>query len=162
MRLSRALSLLAPLAFAACLSGTDPVTFQNIPIESTTFSSNLNVNLAASTKLPSGMYYRDIIVGTGKTVATGDSIAVYYQGAFTNGQLFDQRLSPSPAFEFKLGANRVIPGWDEGLVGTKVGGVRQLIIPPSLAYGSSGSGPIPPYAVLVFNVTISNDFTAGP
>jgi FKBP-type peptidyl-prolyl cis-trans isomerase FkpA len=160
MRLSRALSVLAPLAFVACLSGTDPIVYQNIPIESTTFASNLNVNLTASTKTASGLYYRDIVAGTGKTVAATDSVFVFYQGAFSNGQIFDQLLS-APAFGFVLGANRVIPGWDEGLVGMKVGGVRQLIIPPSLAYGSAGSGPIPPYAVLVFNVTMNNAKAAG-
>lgn len=155
MRLFRVLSVFAPLAFVACLNGTDPQTFPNIPIESTTFASNLNVNLANSTRTSSGLYYRDIAVGTGKTVASGDTVKVYYQGALSNGQLFDQRLSPSPTFDFKLGSGYVIPGWDEGLVGMKVGGTRQLIIPPALAYGSSGYLDIPPYAVLVFNITMS-------
>jgi len=155
MRFSRALSLLAPLAFAACLNGTEPDSYPNIPIESTTFASNLNVNLAASTKTPSGLYYRDVTAGTGKTVATGDSVRVYYQGALASGQLFDQRASPQSTFDFKLGTAFVIPGWDEGLVGMKVGGTRQLIIPPALAYGPSGYASIPPNAVLVFNITMS-------
>ena len=155
MRLTRVLSVLAPLAFVACLNGTDPTTYPNIPIESTTFASNLNVNLAGSTKTSSGMYYRDITVGTGKTVASGDSVKVYYQGALSSGQLFDQKLAPGATFDFKLGSGYVIPGWDEGLVGMKVGGVRQLIIPPALAYGSSGYLDIPPNAVLVFNVTMN-------
>jgi len=161
MRFSRALSLLAPLAFVACLNGTQPENFPNIPIESTSFASNLNVNLAASTKTSSGMYYRDIADGTGKTVATGDTVKVYYQGALSSGQIFDQRLSPSPTLDFKLGSGYVIPGWDEGLVGMKVGGVRQLIIPPALAYGSGGYLDIPPNAVLVFNVTMNAAKTPG-
>ncbi|MEO8561046.1 MAG: FKBP-type peptidyl-prolyl cis-trans isomerase [bacterium] len=162
MRLSRVLASLAPLAFVACLNGTEPITnYPNIPIESTTFATNLNVNLAGSAKTPSGMYYRDITPGGGKTVATGDSVFVYYQGALSSGQIFDQLLSPSTPFAFKLGAGRVIPGWDEGLVGMNVGGVRQLIIPPALAYGASGNGPIPPNAVLVFNVTMSNAKAPG-
>jgi peptidylprolyl isomerase len=154
MRLSRLLSVLAPLAFVACLNGTEPQTYQNIPIESTTFGSNLNVNLAASTKTASGLYYRDIAVGTGATVAATDSVKVYYQGALSNGQIFGQNLGQAP-FEFRLGKGTVIPGWDEGLVGMKVNGTRQLIIPPALAYGSSGRDVIPPYAVLVFNVTMN-------
>jgi FKBP-type peptidyl-prolyl cis-trans isomerase FkpA len=154
MRLPRILSVLAPLAFAACLNGTEPQTYPNIPIESTTFGTNLNVNLAASTKTPSGLYYRDIAVGTGATVASNDSVKVFYQGALSNGQIFGQNLGQAP-FEFRLGKGTVIPGWDEGLVGMKVTGTRQLIIPPALAYGSSGRDVIPPNAVLVFNVTMS-------
>jgi len=154
MRLTRFLSVLAPLAFVACLNGTEPQTYPLIPIESTTFASNLNVNLAASTKTASGLYYRDIAVGTGQTVAANDSVKVFYQGALTNGQIFDQNLGQAPA-GIRLGRGAVIKGWDEGLVGMKVNGTRQLIIPPALAYGSSGSYPIPPNAVLVFNVTIN-------
>lgn len=155
MRLTRLLTVLAPLAFAACLNGTEPNTFPNIPIENTTFATNLGVDLAASTKTSSGLYYRDITLGGGATVLATDSVKVYYQGAFPNGQLFDQRLAPLPPYELRLGKDAVIEGWDEGLVGMKVGGVRQLIIPPSLAYGSSGFGGIPPNAVLVFNVTLN-------
>ena len=161
MRLTRAFSVLAPLAFVACLNGTEAQSYPNIPIESTTFGSNLNVSLATSTKTASGLYYRDIVVGTGQTVATGDTVRVYYQGALSSGELFDQRLSPSATLDFKLGSGYVIPGWDEGLVGMKVGGVRQLIIPPALAYGATGRNAIPPYAVLVFNVTMSDTKTPG-
>jgi FKBP-type peptidyl-prolyl cis-trans isomerase len=156
MRLSRALAVLAPLAFVACLNGTEPATYPNIPIESTTFSPTLNVDLAASTKTASGLYYRDLAVGTGKTVASGDSVYVRYSGALSSGQVFDQRTPAQPTFDFKLGTGYVIPGWDQGLVGMKVGGTRQLIIPPALAYGSAGYYPaIPPNAVLVFNIVMS-------
>ena len=155
MRFSRVLSVLAPLAFAACLNGTEPTTYPNIPIENTTFAPALNVNLAASTKTSSGLYYRDITVGTGKTAASGDSVFVRYSGAFNNGQVFDDRTPVEPSFDFKLGTGYVIPGWDEGIVGMKVGGVRQLIVPPTLAYGSSGFLSIPPNAVLVFNIVLS-------
>jgi len=162
MRFSRALSFLAPLALAACLNGTEPNDYPNIPIESTTFATNLNVNLGTSTKTSSGMYYRDIVPGTGATVATGDSVFVYYQGALSSGQLFDQVLSPATPFAFKLGNGYVIPGWDEGIAGMKVGGTRQLIIPPALAYGTSGYYPsIPPNAVLVFNITMNKTKAPG-
>jgi FKBP-type peptidyl-prolyl cis-trans isomerase len=161
MRPFRALSFLAPLAFVACLSGTEPNDYPNIPIESTTFASNLNVNLANSTKTSTGLYYRDVAVGTGNAVATGDTVYVYYQGALSNGQLFDQVVSGDP-FVFKLGDTHLIAGWNEGLVGMKVGGARQLIIPPKLAYGAAGSYPaIPPNAVLVFNIVLNKSAAGG-
>jgi FKBP-type peptidyl-prolyl cis-trans isomerase len=156
MRLRSLHLALLPLCFAACLSGTEPVTYPNIPIESTTFDPSLGVNLAASTKTASGLYIRDITVGTGKTAAAGDSVFVYYGGAFPSGFVFDQRASPATPFPFILGTKYVIPGWDEGLVGMKVGGVRQLVIPPALAYGSTGYLSIPPNAVLVFKITLAN------
>ena len=146
MRLRRLAVALVPLAFAACTSDSSTSAYPLVPIESTTFAASLNVNLASSTKTASGLYYRDIAVGTGKTVTAGDSLNVKYSGALANGQVFD-----SGTFGFTI-PGRVIQGWNEGLLGVKVGGTRQLIIPPSLGYGSSGSGPIPPNAVLVFTV----------
>jgi FKBP-type peptidyl-prolyl cis-trans isomerase len=122
-----------------------------VPIEQTTFATSLGVNLAQSTKLPSGMYYRDVTVGTGTTLAA-QAVTVYYVGAFADGQVFDSRQAPSDPYPFTLGAGRVIPGWDLGLVGMKVGGRRQLIIPPELAYGPNDYGPIPGNSVLVFTV----------
>jgi FKBP-type peptidyl-prolyl cis-trans isomerase len=144
MRFRHLVLALFPLAFAAC-GGSEEIS--GLPIESTTFAPSLGVNLAASQKTASGLYYRDIRVGTGATLAAGQNVNVRYVGSFVNGTTFDQGTIP-----FQLGVGRVIKGWDEGLVGMKVGGSRQLIIPPSLAYGASGSGPIPPNTVLVFTV----------
>jgi peptidylprolyl isomerase len=138
-------------AAAAC-SGASTIPSEAVPIEQTTFAPSLGVDLAQSTKLPSGMYYRDIIVGTGTTLAAGKAVTVHYVGAFANGQVFDSNQAPSAPFPFTLGTGRVIPGWDQGLVGMKVGGRRQLIIPPSLGYGSHDYGPIPGNSVLVFTV----------
>jgi len=152
-----AVALLLPFAFTACLEGTDYSTnvAPNIPIEQTTFASTLNVNLAASTKTASGLYIRDITVGTGDVATSTSTVSVYYAGYLSNGQLFDSRSSPSAPFgPLKLGVNAVIKGWDEGLVGMKVGGKRQLIIPPTLAYGPAGYGAIPSNAVLVFTVEL--------
>jgi FKBP-type peptidyl-prolyl cis-trans isomerase FkpA len=155
MRYRRLLTALLPLAFTACLSGAETITYPNIPIESTTFAAGLNVDLAASTKTATGLYYRDITVGTGTASTASSRVSVWYNAYFTNGQQFDAIVSPSTPFSFTLGTGYVIKGWDEGIVGMKVGGVRQLIIPPALAYGSSGYLSVPPNAVLVFNVTLA-------
>jgi FKBP-type peptidyl-prolyl cis-trans isomerase FkpA len=158
MRLRRLSFALLPLAFAACLEGTDYTTnpFPNVPIEQTTFAAGLNVNLATSTKTASGLYYRDLTPGTGATALNNSLVSTYYAGYFPDGSKFGELASPSTPFSFTLNANpsQVIAGWNEGIVGMKVGGTRQLIIPPSLAYGANGSGPIPPNAVLVFTVQL--------
>lgn len=147
MRLRSLLVALLPGAFAACLSdATTTTNFPLVPIESTTFATSLNVSLAASTKTASGLYYRDLRVGTGVTIVAGQKLSVKYSGALANGSVFD-----SGTYGFTI-PGQVIQGWNEGLLGMKVGGSRQLIIPPSLGYGATGSGSIPPNAVLVFTV----------
>jgi peptidylprolyl isomerase len=149
MRFRPFLLALAPLVFAACLGDTSTsANYPLVPIESTTFATSLGVNLAGSTRNPSGLYYRDIRVGTGATLAAGSAVTAKYSGALANGTVFDAGTYGP----FTLGAGKVIQGWDEGLVGMKVGGSRQLIVPSSLGYGPTGSGPIPPNAVLVFTV----------
>lgn len=140
-------------ALAACADkparpeGLDPATAT--PIESTTFAAALAVDLATSTKTPSGLYYKDLVVGTGPEVAAGQKLTMKYTGWLTDGTQFE-----SSTYPFRLGAHQVIEGWDVGAVGMKVGGRRQLIIPPALGYGKSGSGQIPPDAVLVFEVEL--------
>jgi FKBP-type peptidyl-prolyl cis-trans isomerase FkpA len=146
MRLRHLAVALIPLAFAACLGDAATNNYPLVPIESTTFASSLNIDLAASTKTASGLYYRDITVGTGKTIVAGDTVNVKYSGALANGSIFD-----SGTYKTTIPGS-VIQGWNEGLLGVKIGGVRQLIIPSSLGYGANGSGPIPPNAVLVFTV----------
>jgi len=159
MRLRLLITTLLPLAFTACLSGTDPVTVPNIPIEETTFASTLNVNLAASTKTASGLYYRDLTVGTGTTALNNSTVSVYYTGYRTDGSVFDPGVaSPSnPYGPIALATANLIPGFIEGIVGMKVGGTRQLIIPPSLGYGEGGfPGVIASNAVLVFTVQLAS------
>ena len=123
-----------------------------VPIEQTTFAPTLAVNLAQSTKASSGFYYRDITPGTGAVLANGQSVGMRYVGSFANGEEFDSNAPPKPVFSFTLGSGQVIKGWDLGLVGMKVGGRRQLVIPPSLGYGRDDYGPIPGNSVLVFVV----------
>lgn len=119
------------------------------------YASSLNVSIATMTKTASGLYYKDLVTGTGTTASAGYTARVTYTGWLVNGVQFDTSEGKSPAyFEFLLNAGKVIKGWDEGVQGMKVGGKRQLVIPPSLGYGESGSGAIPGNAVLVFEVSL--------
>ena len=103
---------------------------------------------------PSTLMVEDLTVGTGPTALTGDSVTVHYIGRFTNGQIFDNSFDRGQPLTFQIGAAQVIPGFEQGVLGMKVGGKRRLTIPPSLAYGSQGSGAIPPNATLVFEVDL--------
>lgn len=96
----------------------------------------------------------DLVVGTGSVAATGDTLTVNYIGTLQNGNVFDSSYARNQPFTFRLGAGQVIAGWDQGLPGMRVGGKRRLTIPPSLAYGSQGSGPIPPNATIKFDVEL--------
>jgi len=102
----------------------------------------------------SGLKYEDLKEGTGSAAKKGDVVQVNYTGWLTNGKQFDSSVGRGP-FTFPLGAGRVIKGWDEGVVGMKVGGKRKLTIPPDLAYGKRGAGGvIPPDATLIFEVDL--------
>ncbi len=96
----------------------------------------------------------DLVVGTGATAALGNTVTVHYTGMFTNGTVFDTSVGRTP-IQFQLGAGQVIPGFEQGIVGMKVGGKRRITIPPSLAYGSAGRPPtIPGNSTLVFDVDL--------
>lgn len=96
----------------------------------------------------------DILVGTGDEVKVGDSVSVHYIGTLQNGQEFDNSRKRGEPFSFTVGEGRVIKGWEEGLVGMKVGGHRILVIPPDLAYGENAIGPIPANSTLVFAIEL--------
>ena len=156
----RALTLLL-LAGAGCKTGESvpeaapPAAGAAAPaIESTTFAPSLGVDLAASTKHPSGLYYRDLVVGSGAPVVAGQEVSVHYEGTFVDGAGFDKSGPNDPPFTFRPGNHEVIDGWDLGVVGMRVGGRRQLIIPPALGYGATANGPIPANSILVFIVEV--------
>src|SRR5437868_6436482 len=107
------------------------------------------------TDLPGGLKYWDIKQGTGPEVKTGDTVQMEYTGWLTSGKKFDSNAGTGHPFTVKLGAGDVIKGWDQGIPGMKVGGKRQLRIPPDLAYGAQGyPGAIPPNATLIFDVKL--------
>lgn len=149
----RTMPMLALLVAAACSGEDAPATPEGpLTIEQTTFAAALGVDLAASNKSATGLYTRDLVVGDGAVVAAGNEVDVYYDGRLANGTPFDA-TAPGNPFTFTVGG-RVIAGWNEGVAGMRVGGKRQLVIPPSLGYGANGIGPIPPNAILVFTVEV--------
>ncbi|MEI7772772.1 MAG: FKBP-type peptidyl-prolyl cis-trans isomerase, partial [Chloroflexales bacterium] len=113
------------------------------------------VDDAKYTTTASGLKYYDLAVGSGAEATAGKTAVVHYTGWLTDGTMFDSSLNRGETFPFKLGAKQVIKGWDEGVGGMRVGGKRQLVIPPTLGYGANGSsGVIPPNATLIFEVEL--------
>jgi FKBP-type peptidyl-prolyl cis-trans isomerase len=103
----------------------------------------------------SGLQYWDLKIGTGAVAGASKQVKVHYTGWLLDGKKFDSSVDSGKPFEFELGTGQVIKGWDQGIVGMKVGGKRQLRIPPALGYGQQGAGSdIPPNATLIFDVEL--------
>jgi peptidylprolyl isomerase len=165
-----ALTLTAALALAAAGCGSSK---KNDTTSTAAASSSQSTSTAAAApttakprpkpnvKVPSGkppkkLVIKDLIPGSGQAAKAGDPITVNYIGVdYANGKPFDNSYDRGQPFPFQLGGGQVIPGWDQGLVGMKVGGRRELVIPPRLAYGPSGQPPvIKPNETLVFVVDL--------
>ena len=165
-----ALTLTAALALVAagCGSSKDKTssTSSAAPAQSTSTAATpapAKARPKPKVKVPSGkppkkLVIKDLIPGTGQAAKAGDPITVNYIGVnFANGKAFDNSYDRGQPFPFQLGGGQVIPGWDRGLVGMKVGGRRELVIPPSLAYGPQGQPPvIKPNETLVFVVDLKD------
>src|SRR5580765_989750 len=132
VKIARSLLLLTTLAALACGGGGDT--------SSPTASGTLVIE--------------DLTVGTGPAAATGNTVTVQYVGTLLNGTKFDSSYDRNQPFTFVLGAGRVIQGWDQGVVGMRVGGKRRLTIPPNLAYGNQANGPIPANSTLRFDIDL--------
>ncbi len=143
--------MVIPLALALAACGGDTTTE---PLTNDDFAPELNVNLGAMTKTASGLYVQDLTVGTGDEATSGVTVTVHYEGWLSNGTKFDSSRDRDEPFSFLLGAGFVIQGWDEGLVGMRVGGFRKLVIPPGLGYGVNGFLTIPGNATLVFDIEL--------
>jgi len=138
-------SSIVVIPLAACSEATP---FEPQVIETTTFFAGLGIDLAAMTKLPSGVYILDDSVGTGALLADGDSVQIDHSGWLSNGYQFSGGVFRS------LYPTSFIDGFSIGLEGMAEGGQRLMIIPPDLAYGDAGSGVIPRGAILVFEVEL--------
>jgi FKBP-type peptidyl-prolyl cis-trans isomerase len=105
-------------------------------------------------KTDSGLQYWELRVGNGEAAKEGSRVRVHYTGWLSNGKKFDSSVDAGKPFDFTIGNGEVIKGWEEGVTGMKVGGKRQLRIPPPLAYGADGTpdGSIPPNATLIFDI----------
>lgn len=148
----------SPAAIAEKLTQNQPIKEIVAPSNANTVDTLANNNMMSDENVvttPSGLKYIDIQEGDGATPTAGQTVVVHYTGTLENGSKFDSSRDRNRPFSFKLGAGQVIKGWDEGLSTMKVGGRRQLIIPPELGYGARGAGGvIPPNATLVFDVEL--------
>lgn len=139
------------------VASTDQATSTDQTASQTTNSNkNINNNMNKNNQTSGGLIVKDVVVGTGAEAKDGDLVSVEYTGKFANGKVFDSTDShggqPLP---FTLGTGQVIPGWDQGVLGMKVGGERTLVIPPALGYGANGFPPvIPANATLYFDVKL--------
>jgi peptidylprolyl isomerase len=149
--------LLRAAVAATLLAGTacsvDKVSAPVPEIAETVFAPDLNVNLAAMTVTNSGLYIQDLVAGTGAAVAVGQVITVHYTGWLANGTRFDGNVGGTPLTR-EIGVGGLIRGWDEGLIGMKVGGKRRLIVPPALGYANNPRPGIPANSILVFDVQL--------
>ena len=153
-------------AIAASLKSTEnPVVMtapsQDDPIAQFLLAQSPSANTETNSEskkvitTPSGLQYVDIEQGTGAEPKAGQTVIVHYTGTLENGKKFDSSLDRGQPFSFKIGVGQVIKGWDEGVLSMRVGGKRQLIIPPELGYGARGAGGvIPPNATLKFDVEL--------
>lgn len=142
--------LLGVNIFSLFSSVSPTVATATQPAPKSSFSTSRNIPVVKKLSVT------DMVVGKGAVAKAGDTISVEYIGKLTNGKVFDSSVAHGKPFSFVLGAGRVIKGWDEGLVGMKVGGVRLLTIPASLAYGNRTFGPIPANSALIFEVKLLN------
>lgn len=111
---------------------------------------------SAEVTTQSGLKYTDLVVGNGATPQAGQTVVVNYRGTLQDGTEFDSSYKTGKPAEFLIGVGRVIKGWDEGLMNMKVGGKRQLVVPPKLGYGAAGTPNIPPNSTINFEVELVN------
>jgi FKBP-type peptidyl-prolyl cis-trans isomerase FkpA len=143
------------LSLGACIDTAGPAPVDVQVIEETEFAASLEIDLASMTQTASGLYIRTIAEGTGEPAVAGNSVTVLYAGALSDGTVFDSSDQGGP-FDFVLGIGGVVEGFDEGVIGMRVGGVRKIIIPPILGYGTQQVGVIPGGSILIFRIELQS------
>jgi FKBP-type peptidyl-prolyl cis-trans isomerase len=149
---------LLALVAGATLLGSPRASAQQLqlrgvsPFAAWRLAPSLGIIEDSLTRVGRGVYVRDIQVGDGPAADTGMVVHLHYVGQLADGRTFSS--TDRKPFTFTVGENTVIAGWEDGVLGMRVGGRRQLIIPPHLGYGAQGDGSIPPDAVLIFDVTL--------
>lgn len=118
------------------------------------FADELDVDVQQMDSTPSGALYRDDQVGEGEPVEAGDVARVHYTGYLADGTVFGSSREMGEPYDVEIGAGQVFIGLDEGIRGMRPGGVRTLVIPPHLAYGTAGAGAVPPNATVVLEVEL--------
>jgi len=170
MYLSAIVIALSALVLAGCSrtqgASSSPSSQPSQPAQSTPQGTQPQSETSATTHQPAQqptqsapaapkLVIKDTKVGKGKAAKAGDTVVVEYTGWLADGTKFDASADHGGTFTFPLGAGQVIPGWDQGVVGMKVGGVRMLTIPPELGYGAEGAGStIPPNSTLLFQIKL--------
>jgi FKBP-type peptidyl-prolyl cis-trans isomerase FkpA len=155
--------LSALVLLAACVEAPPATREVSGQPEKLTFAPTLNAKLDSTERRPSGLYVHDLVVGTGPVADSMSTAEVHYTGWLADGTKFQSSHDRQETFRFTVGIGQVIGGWDEGVKGMRVGGKRQLIVPPKLAYGDIGSAPlIPRMASLVFELELIALVQASP
>jgi FKBP-type peptidyl-prolyl cis-trans isomerase len=142
------------VALAACATSSGGGAGSSDAVATYPFAPVLGVELSAMTRSVSGLYTRDLTPGNGVRVTTGDLVRVRYTVHLADGTFIAGTNPGDAPLEFRLGRRQVIAGWDEGVMGMRMGGTRQLVVPPSLAYGGRANGNIPPNSILVFTIEL--------
>lgn len=154
---ARAALAAAGLALGACSEPAETLPQHPEPAHrvATDYAPGLEVDLTGMDyRRHSGLYVEDVVVGEGARADSGDIVTVHYTGWLPSGRKFDSSRDSGDPFDVAIGYGRVVQGWDQGIVGMRVGGQRRLVIPPALGYGARGQGPIPGNATLVFDVEL--------
>ena len=148
----RWLGMMTTVMLAACAAPA--VEAPAVARESITFAPQLGIDVAQMQRLEGGLLVRDMRPGDGPVARRGDNVAVRYVGWLPDGTTVDAVVPPAAPKQFRLGSGEVIRGWDEAVVGMRVGGQRQVVIPPSMGYGRRQVAGIPPGSTLVFLIEL--------
>ena len=142
------LGILGAILFITFLTRTGEPQENNMPIQGNMLIQEQNE------QKPTDLQVEDLTVGTGVEAKTGNTVSVNYKGTLLSGTVFDSSYNRGTPFSFTLGQNTVIQGWEQGVLGMRIGGKRKLVIPPHLAYGPRAMGLIPANSTLVFEVEL--------